>query len=80
MIFFYPRERWQASAGLKTLPIKLAATHKEMTLGIGANKAAFVIEELATTHRTKLPPVFLLFFLWMVMDSGTEPFIGHIFL
>jgi hypothetical protein len=51
-----------------------------MTLGIGANKAAFVIEELATTHRTKLPPVFLLFFLWMVMDSGTEPFIGHIFL
>jgi len=51
-----------------------------MTLGIGANKAAFVIEEFATTHGTKLPPVFLFFFLWIVMDNGTEPFIGHIFL
>ena len=70
-------ERWQASSGLEPLPIKLAATHKEMTSGIGANKSAFMIEELATTHGTKLPPVVLFFFLWMVMDSSTEAFIGH---
>ena len=70
-------ERWQASSELEPLPIKLAATHKEMTLWIGANKAAFVIEEFATTHRTKLPPVFLFLFLWMVMDIDDEGFIGH---
>jgi hypothetical protein len=34
-----------------------------MASGIGADKAAFVIEEPGTTHGTKLPPVFLLFFL-----------------
>ena len=56
-------ERWQASSGLEPLPIKLAAAHKEMTSGIGANKSAFMIEELVTTHGTKLPPVFLFFFL-----------------
>jgi len=70
-------ERWQASSELEPLPIKLAATHKEMTSWIGANKAAFVIEEFATTHGTKLPPVFLFFFFWVVMDNGTEAFIGH---
>ena len=70
-------ERWQASSGLEPLPIELAATHKEMTARIGANKAAFVIEEFATTHGTKLPPVFLFFFFWVVMDNGTEAFIGH---
>ena len=48
-----------------------------MTAGIGANKAAFVIEEFATTHGTKLPPVFLFFFLWVVMDSATEAFVKH---
>ena len=70
-------ERWQASSGLEPLLIKLAATHKEMTSGIGANKAAFVIEEFATTHGTKLPPFFLFFLLWMVMDNDIEAFIGH---
>ena len=49
--------------GSKPLHIKLTATHKEMASGIGADKAAFVIEEPATTHGTKFPPVFLLFFL-----------------
>ena len=48
-----------------------------MTSGIGANKSAFVIEEFATTHGTKLPPFFLFFFLWMVMDNDIEAFIGH---
>jgi hypothetical protein len=70
-------ERWQASSGLEPLPIKLTATHKEMTTGIGANKAAFVIEEFATTHGTILPPFFLFFLLWMVMDNDIEAFIGH---
>jgi hypothetical protein len=45
------------------LHIELTATHKEMAAGIGADKAAFVIEEPGTTNGTKLPPVFLLFFL-----------------
>jgi hypothetical protein len=78
MLFFY-RNGMMASKlrARNPLPIKLAATHKEMTSGIGANKAAFVIEEFATTHGTKLPPVFLFFFLWMVMDIDTETFIGH---
>src|SRR5262245_66502303 len=78
MLFCY-RKGTTASklSARKPLPIKLAATHKEMTSGIGANKAAFVIEEFATTHGTKLPPVFLFLFLWMVMDIDDEGFIGH---
>jgi hypothetical protein len=35
-----------------------------MTSGIGADKATFVIEELAAAYRTKLPPLFLLIFLF----------------
>jgi hypothetical protein len=47
----------------KLLHIELTATHKKMAAGIGTDKAAFVIEEPKTTNGTKLPPVFLLFFL-----------------
>ena len=60
-------EQPQASSQLNkpglSLLIELAATHEKMTSGIGADKAAFVIEEPGTTHGTKFPPVFLLFFL-----------------
>jgi hypothetical protein len=34
-----------------------------MAAGIGADKAAFVIEELGTANGTKLPPGLLLFCL-----------------
>jgi hypothetical protein len=34
-----------------------------MTAGIRTDKAALVVEELEATDWTKLPPVFLLFFL-----------------
>jgi hypothetical protein len=44
----------------KLLHIELTAAHKKMAAGIGADKAAFVIEELGTANRTKLPPGFLL--------------------
>jgi len=57
-------KRWQASAPLeKLLRIELTTTHKEMATGIGADKTAFVIEELGTANGTKLPPGFLLFCL-----------------
>jgi hypothetical protein len=46
----------QAVAVLK---IELAATHEEMTLGIGANKLAFLILQLGATDGAKLPPTFL---------------------
>jgi hypothetical protein len=36
-----------------------------MAAGIGADKAAFVIEEPRTANGTKLPPVFLLVFLFL---------------
>jgi hypothetical protein len=39
-----------------------------MTLGIGADKATFVIDELEPADRTKLPPVFLLF-VFFFMDT-----------
>src|SRR5215510_13364845 len=78
MLLFY-RNGTMASKlrARKPLRIKLAATHKELTSGIGANKAAFVIEEFATTHGTILPPFFLFFFLRIVMDNDIEVFIGH---
>jgi hypothetical protein len=44
--------------------IELAAAHKKMTPGIGADKTAFMIEELAAAYRTKLPPLFLIIFLF----------------
>jgi hypothetical protein len=46
----------------KPLHIKLAATHKKMAARIGADEAAFMVEEARTTHGTKLPPIFLFLF------------------
>jgi hypothetical protein len=44
--------------------IELTAAHKKMTSRIGADKTAFVIEELAAANRTKFPPLFLIMFLF----------------
>jgi hypothetical protein len=65
MLFFYRNKTMASKLALeRLLHIELTATHKEMAAWIGTDKAAFVIEEAGATHGTKLPPVFLLFFLF----------------
>jgi hypothetical protein len=39
--------------------VEFTAAHEEVTLGIGANKPAFMVHELRIAHGTKLPPVLL---------------------
>jgi hypothetical protein len=60
-------EQPQASPQLNkpglSLLIELTATHEKMTSGIGADKAAFLIEEPRAADGTKVPPVFLLLFV-----------------
>jgi hypothetical protein len=40
-------------------PVELAAAHEKVTLGIRANKAAFMIHQFGVAYRAKLPPVLL---------------------
>ena len=40
-------------------PVEFAAAHEKVTLGIRANKAAFMIHQLPVAYGAKLPPVLL---------------------
>ena len=38
------------------LKIKLAATHEKITLGVGADVLAFLIDQLGIANRAVIPP------------------------
>ena len=50
--------------------VKLAATLKVTALGIGADKAALLVDQFGAAHRTELPPVILIDLGWL----------GHVFI
>jgi hypothetical protein len=56
IVLSYRNSCLQAVAVLK---IELAATHEEMTFGVGANKLAFLVVKLGATDWAELPPTIL---------------------